>query len=181
MDAGGPETSGGGRPGRGTDVLVWVLAAIGLIGVAAAIAWGVSNVRFVLREVTYEDRSEDVELIPVAPPPAIGPPPAEPAARLPDEDGVSRPKWIRQPAPLFPVLALQRGVQQGEVRLRCEALASGDLGACEVLRETPEGAGFAEAALAATRDARIEPYSIDGFRTDSRIGFTVRFVMAPEN
>jgi hypothetical protein len=60
-------------------------------------------------------------------------------------------------------------------------LASGDLGACEVLRETPEGAGFAEAALAATRDARIEPYSIDGFRTDSRIGFTVRFVMAPEN
>lgn len=82
--------------------------------------------------------------------------------------------------PVFPGLAMRRGVEQGAVVLRCETLATGEFGACEALSEIPAGAGFAEAALAATREARVQPYSIDGFETDSTVTFTVRFGMAPE-
>ena len=94
--------------------------------------------------------------------------------------GVVRPTWVRQPAPFFPALAASRGIEQGDVTLRCEALASGELGACEILHESPPNAGFGEAALASIREARVQPRSIDGFRTDSRIAFTMRFRMAPE-
>lgn len=179
MATGGPETSGG-RPGRGLDAAVWALVIASLIGLAAAVAWFLSNAAFTFPEIAFEDDSVDLEvLIPVAPAPE--PPAGAPAAtRDPDLPGVTLPKWTRLPAPLFPALAQSRGIERGEVQLVCEALASGELGACEVLRESPPGAGFAEAALDAARAARVEPYSIDGFRTDSRIAYTVRFRMAPE-
>lgn len=75
---------------------------------------------------------------------------------------------------------MRRGVEEGAVVLRCETLVTGEFGACEALSETPSGVGFAEAALAATRQARVTPYSIDGFETDSHATFTVRFRMEPE-
>lgn len=193
MDTGGPETSGGGGRGRGVDIVFWLLAIALLIGLAAAIAWALSNSSFKLREVTYEDDAVDFDVrIPVAVEPA--PPPAEPVppgAAAPDlaplemgpdaaPKGLVRPTWVRQPAPFFPALAASRGIEQGDVSLRCEALASGELGACEIISESPPGVGFGEAALASMRDARIKPRSIDGFRTDSRVAFTVRFRMAPE-
>lgn len=196
MKTGGPETSGGGRRGRGIDVAVWALAIAALVGLAGAIAWFLSNATFIIREVTYGDDAVDVEvLIPVASAPGSSPPDAmspdapapdlapldeAAAARQLDSARVTRPKWVRQPAPFFPALAASRGIEGGDVTLRCEAMASGELGACEVVRESPPGAGFGEAALASMRQARVRPYSIDGFRTDSRIAFTVRFRMAPE-
>ena len=63
------------------------------------------------------------------------------------------------------------------VRLRCETYASGRIGDCAVLSETPAGVGFAEAALASMRDARVLPRSSDGVPTDSRIRFTSRFIV----
>lgn len=186
MTTGGPDTRGNGPRGRWVDVTVWVLVIASLIGLAGAIAWYLSNASFELREITFEDDSVDVEmLIPVAPAPESSPTDRPPAAAPvptggPDTDGVARPAWVRPPAPFYPALAQSRGIEQGVVQLRCEALASGALGACEILRENPSGAGFAEAALASTRQARVRPYSIDGFETDSTIAFTVRFRVAPE-
>jgi len=194
MTAGGPDTSGGGRPRGVVDVVFWLLAVALLFGLAAAIAWTLSNTSFKLREVTYEDDTVDFDVrIPVAVEPAAPPPePVPPGSAAPDlasletpstggvPAGVAPTKWVRQPAPLYPTLAASRGIAQGDVALSCEALASGELGACEILRETPSGAGFGEAALASMREARVQPRTIDGFRTDSRIAFTVRFRMAPE-
>lgn len=198
MTTGGPETSGGGRPRRGVDLLFWLLAIALLVGMAAAIAWTLSNTSFKLREVTYEDDAVDAELlIPVAtePPPAesgadaaspgdpapdLAPLEERPANRGAAPRGVAPTRWARQPAPLYPALAASRGVDRGDVTLRCEALASGELGACEIMSESPPGVGFGEAALASMREARVQPRSIDGFRTDSRIAFAVRFRMAPE-
>lgn len=180
METGGPDSSGDERPsGRGLDLAVWAAVIAVLVGLAAAIAWYLSNSTFTLREITFEDDSADLEiLIPVAPAPE---PPAEPAAAsLPNAEGVTPPVWTRTPAPLYPEKALRRGIEQGEVTLRCAALASGRLDACEVVSESPPGAGFAEAALASTRQARVEPRRIDGVGTDSRITYTVRFRTAPE-
>lgn len=182
MEGRGPETSQGSRTGRGLDMLVWVATLAGVLGLAAAVGWALSNMSFAFREAASRDETAESEaLIPVAPAPESARPEAPTAdAALPEgasASGVVAPKWIRQPAPLYPALAASRGVSRGEVALKCEALASGELGACEVLRETPPGVGFAEAALDSTRQARVTPRSIDGFRTDSTIRFTVRFLM----
>jgi len=188
METGGPEASGGGRPGREVDIAVWLLVIAALIGLAAAVAWFLSNAVFAIREITYSDAADFEVLIPVAPapessplkPPAPDPAPKGPSTAGGPDAGLVLPKWTRQPAPLYPDLALSRGIDRGDVTLRCEALASGELGACEILRESPPNAGFGEAALASIREARVQPRSIDGFRTDSRIAFTMRFRMAPE-
>ena len=180
METGGTETPAGGRPGRGLDVAVWALVIAALIGLAAAVAWSVSNASFRLREITFEDDRVDVELIPVAPLPAPPPPPANPsAAGQPNAEGVSLPVWTRQPAPLYPALALRRGIEEGEVQLACEALASGEPTACEVVHENPPGAGFGEAALASMHQARVTPRTVEGTPVASRIRFTIRFRIAP--
>jgi hypothetical protein len=135
------------------------------------------GVTFTLKEVSYTDDSVDLEIIEPLPPPVAQPAvPTPPKSSVgPNGEVVRHPAWVKTPVPVFPVLAMRRGVEQGDVVLRCETLATGQFGACEALSETPPGAGFAEAAIAATRQARVRPYSIDGFETDSDVTFTVRF------
>ncbi|HWQ85360.1 TonB family protein [Brevundimonas sp.] len=150
--------------------------------ILASLAWWMSKSEFTLREVSYSDDAVDVELIEPIPSSVVQPaPPPEPRTTLGPDGEVLRPQaWVKQPVPNFPELALRRGVEQGVVVLRCETLVTGEFGACEVVSETPQGAGFGEAALAATRQARVTPYSIDGFDTDGSIQFTVRFRAASE-
>ena len=180
METGWTETPGGGRPGRRLDRAVWGLVIAALIGLAAAVAWSLSTASFKLRDITFEDDSVDFELIPVAPTPEPPPPATEPsAARKPDAEGVSLPVWTRQPAPLYPALALRRGIEEGEVQLVCEALASGEPTACEVVHENPAGAGFGEAALASMHQARVTPRTVEGRPVAARIRFTIRFRIAP--
>lgn len=159
-----------------------VLLVVALIVIVALLAFYFVGARFTLREVTYDDHSVDLEIIEPLPPPVVQPevPPPPTSSIGPNGEVLRHPAWVRQPVPVFPSLALRRGVEQGAVVLRCETLVTGQFGACEALSETPAGAGFGEAALAATREARVKPYSIDGFETDSTVTFTVRFRMAPE-
>ncbi len=178
----GPEAPGPEPKRRGSRVWIRVLVIAALVCLAAVATAHLSNFRFEVGEVTFEDRVVDLDLIePIAPP--VVPPVAPPAPRTtigPDGEVLRQPVWVVQPRPNFPALALSRGTLSGDVRLRCETLATGEFGACEVLGESPPGAGFAEAALAATRQARVKPYAIDGFETDSAVAFTVRFRTAPE-
>ena len=180
MGSEGPSSFSSERSGRGLDIAVWVLVVSALVGVAAAVAWFLSTSHFVIRTVTYSDEATSpVELIPVAPAPE--PTATDPlVAREEDADGVAPPRWARQPAPFFPDRAARRGIDRGEVELVCEAYASGRVGACTVLSETPPGARFAEAALASMGDARVLPRRGDGVPTDSRIRFVIHFRLAPE-
>lgn len=155
---------------------------VALIALVAFLALYFGGARFTLREVTYDDQSVDLEIIEPLPPPVARPvvPPPPKSSTGPNGEVLRRPVWVKTPVPVFPTLAMRRGVEQGAVVLRCETLSTGQFGTCEALSEIPAGAGFAEAALAATRQARVRPYSIDGFETDSEVTFTVRFRMAPE-
>lgn len=187
METPGPEESGSRRSRRRTDIAVWTLVILALIGFAATAAWYLSNASFKLRELTYSDETVELPIMTgdgSETPPAADPDPAPPPRPVstigPNGEVLRHPAWVKTPAPVFPRLAMRRGVEQGDVVLRCETLATGEFGACEALNETPPGAGFARAALAATRQARVRPYSIDGFETDSEVTFTVRFRMAPE-
>lgn len=184
----GPEALGPEPKRRGSRVWVRVLVIAAVIALVALLAVYVVGAKFSIREVTYSDEAVDVELIEPIPPPVAEPrtaaPPAPPPVPRPtvgpNGEVLRHPVWVKVPAPIFPRLAMRRGVEEGVVVLRCETLATGEFGACEALSETPAGAGFAEAALAATRQARVKPYSIDGFETDSDVTFNVRFRTAPE-
>ena len=166
---------------RGSRALRWLLI-LALVIIALLLAVYVSGARFALREVSYSDDSVDLEIIEPVPPPVAQPavPPPVKASVGPNGEVVRPPTWVKVPVPVFPTLAMRRGVEQGVVVLRCETLATGEMGACEALSEIPAGAGFADAAIAATRQARVRPYSIDGFETDSSVTFNVRFRPPPE-
>ena len=177
MEGRGPETSGDDRAGRGLDTLVWALTIAGMIAVAAGVAYYLSNSSFKLREVTYRDETVDYELIPVAR--ESERPPAE-ASSVDGEAEPTRPvRGVRQPTPNFPWRAAARGVERGDVVLRCMATATGEVDACTVVEETPPGVGFGQAALASMPDARVTPREVDGVPVPSSIRFTIRFRMEP--
>jgi TonB family protein len=182
MNGRGPETPGGGHEGRGVDAVVWVAVIAMMVGVAGGVAWLASSLRFELPKITFSDGVEEVILIEPVPPPVVlpvTPPPEPPPSIGPDGEIVKAPVWVRAPAPEYPELAARRGIESGAVTLLCEALASGEVGACDVLAEYPAGAGFADAARRGARGARVRPRNVDGVETDSLIRYTVRFRLEP--
>lgn len=91
---------------------------------------------------------------PVAPPP----PPAPPQIR--------NPTWMQKPtgdqlARLYPKRAATRGIG-GSATLDCRVTVTGSVNACVVLRESPAGYGFGEAALASSRYFKLNPRTVDG-------------------
>ena len=85
------------------------------------------------------------------------------------------PSWVETPRPYFPQTAARDNVESGRVQLECFVRADGLIAACMVLSETPPGHGFGRAALASTRDARLQPRSVDGVATPGRIRFSISF------
>jgi len=175
----GPGARGAGRRRRGPwGRRLWRIVALVVVALLFVVYF--VGATFTLKEVSYTDDSVDLEIIEPLTPPVAQPASPPPPSVGPNGEVVRPPAWVKVPVPVFPALAMRRGVEQGVVVLRCETLATGEFGACEALSETPPGAGFAEAAIAATRQARVRPYSIDGFETDSSVTFNVRFRPPPE-
>lgn len=120
-------------------------------------------------------------------PPRIRPArPAPPVAR-PEEPAPVKPKptrrpglitaptWERPPTVEYPERAMSRGIESGDVVLRCLAHPNGSLSGCEIVSEDPAGAGFGQAALAGARRARMTPRTADDMEEPPRVQFTVRF------
>lgn len=103
-----------------------------------------------------------------------GPPPP-PAAPLPRRLSlVSDPSWSRPPLTEFPERARERGIQRGTVALNCAVQPNGSLSDCAVTSEAPTGAGFAQAALAASMGARVSPRVVDRLSAGGRTIFAVQ-------
>lgn len=75
---------------------------------------------------------------------------------------------------------MSRGIENGTVVMNCLVNANGSLTDCNVVSETPAGAGFAQAAQAGARRARLSPRTVDGAATNARVVFTTRFRAAEE-
>lgn len=88
---------------------------------------------------------------------------------------ITNPRWVRQPMTQFPERAASRNVEFGRVRLECIVSIESRLTDCRILLEDPAGAGFGPAALAGVPSAIVEPRTIDGVRTPSRVTFNVDF------
>ena len=154
---------------RRTDLIAWgvVIALVGAVSVG--VGFGFDGL---LRHPWPSRTSGGGPLIQVR---AEAPPP--PATQDDLGRAVRNPAWAVRPAPQYPDYAAYQGIESGEVELVCEALAEGRLGACRTVREDPAGYGFAAAADAAARDARLHPRQIDGAAVDSSIRFRIRFQM----
>jgi TonB family protein len=117
------------------------------------------------------------------PPPILTPPsprPGPPPAPAPARPSVTNVAWLRQTPAEFPAAAHANRVASGTANLRCMATEGGTLSECVVLRETPEGQGFGEAALAATRSSRVAPRTENGVAVASEVRFTVAFILPAE-
>lgn len=114
----------------------------------------------------------------VAPPVIVpGPPPAPRDPNLPTV--ILHPSWARQPMLDYPAAAIANNVSAGRVVLRCTANPNGSLSNCAIVEETPDGQGFADAAIAGARRARLSPRTIDGAAVGATVQFTIRFVAPP--
>ena len=103
-------------------------------------------------------------------PPAATPQPARPAGRV---------SWATQPsaariAALYPSRAARIG-QGGSAQLDCTVRPDFGL-SCTIANETPQGAGFGQAALRAAAFFRVNPSLSNGYNaTGSRTSVTIRF------
>lgn len=91
------------------------------------------------------------------------------------------PRWLRMPSPStvaksYPKKALRRG-QAGRVVLDCVTDAEGRMKDCQIVSETPAGAGFGQAALTLSGAFQLTKTTTSGKSTEGLhmrlpIGFT---------
>jgi TonB family protein len=96
------------------------------------------------------------------------------------------PQWIRQIDPakivaLFPAAAADKGVASGVGVADCLVAPDGALTDCKVARESPEGLGFGEAAVAVAGITQMNPWSPDGRPSHGvRVKLPINFSLAAE-
>lgn len=83
---------------------------------------------------------------------------------------ITNPAWLSRPtadqiARAYPDMAVRNGVT-GTATLDCQVMANGAVGTCDVIGETPAGAGFAKAALGLAHYFRMKPRTEDGQAVD---------------
>ena len=90
---------------------------------------------------------------------ATEPTPPTPAA-------IRNPQWVRQPSAAQMERAYPRGAAaeglSGRATLSCRVTGSGEVSACSIISETPEGEGFGRAAMSLSRYFRLSPRTVDG-------------------
>jgi protein TonB len=106
-------------------------------------------------------------------------PPRAPPPEPPRPSVITNPDWARRPsaedvARYYPDRA-QRMELEGRATLSCTVDARGTLNGCTVVEETPDSAGFGDAAMRLSKLFKMKPMSKDGAPVD---GGTVRIPLS---
>jgi protein TonB len=108
-------------------------------------------------------------------PEAAAPAPVEPGALVDLTDpGVTRPVVVAQGQPRYPPLALQRGIE-GTVVVSVLVDETGAVAEASVVRASPRGLGFEDAATRYVRSRRYQPATKGGVPVRVRIEVAVEF------
>jgi TonB family protein len=91
-------------------------------------------------------------------------------AQAQDSKAIQHPGWVQKPtgddvARFYPERAKTEYVS-GRAIINCDVTAEGALVGCEVLRDSPAGYGFGEAALSLAPIFRMSPKRVDGKSVD---------------
>ena len=158
----------------GSIVVAMVVAALATVGFQSfAPHWPAISERWRMAGVTAVESDPGlpvVEPLPGAPPVLTPETDASDAGRV-----ITNPSWLVLPRGDFPAGARRQGIESGRVVLTCPVSAGGRIQSCWIVSETPEGAGFGEAALAGAVRGRLQPRTVDGVAVDTIISFTTRF------
>lgn len=101
-----------------------------------------------------------------------------PSQTIPSATERPPPRWSVPPR-VEPNSRLRRsGRETASATIRCRARPDGHVEACRVTAEEPFGTGLGRDLVAAARDARIDPDSLDQ-AGDDWISFTARFRLEP--
>lgn len=155
-------------------VVAMVLAAFATVGFQTlARHWPTISERW---QIAILEAGESDQGLPVVEPLPGAPPVSTPETEAIDAARVvTNPAWLVRPRGDFPARAHRQGIESGRVELTCPVSARGYIQSCWIVSETPEGAGFGEAALAGVVQSRLQPRTVDGVAVETVISFTTRF------
>ncbi len=81
--------------------------------------------------------------------------------------------WRNRPVPRYPERAAASGIRFGRVEISCAVLPDGRTESCEIVSEDPPHMGFGREALAAARQATLDPPTTSPER--GRVTFPITF------
>jgi protein TonB len=107
----------------------------------------------------------------------VPPPPPPPPAPPPPPPVITRPDWISRPdgsefARYYPSRAQEDGVS-GRATLSCTVTTRGTLTNCQVVSESPAGAGFGRASQQIANRFRMRPQTVNGQPVEASTRFPI--------
>jgi hypothetical protein len=84
------------------------------------------------------------------------------------------PRWSVRPEVRPSSRLVRSGLETASATIRCRALPDGRVEDCRITAEAPLGSGLGEQLIAAAREARIDPDSLES-GNDAWVSFSARF------